>query len=150
MSIWFKCGISSSLSRINIATKRAQFPLGYLLENGQTEKQFESAQSYYIKGFRDYRQGQYSRAIMSFQAALSFDPNHILSRKYLNQSIKKHSEFVQFSLEQARRYRQKNNYRLCRSAAKQVMTLRRDQNDPQYKDAKNLFDECDTLSRGRF
>jgi pSer/pThr/pTyr-binding forkhead associated (FHA) protein len=121
-----------------------------LLEDGRMDRQYESAQSYYVKGFRDYRQGQYGRAIMSFQAALSFDPNHMLARKYLNQSIKKHAELVQFNLDQARRYRQKNNFRLCRSAAQQVMIMRRDQNDPQYKDAKGLYDECDTLSKGRF
>lgn len=122
----------------------------HLNEDGRVDRQFESAQSYYIKGFRDYRQGQYGRAIMSFQASLSFDPNHVLSRKYLNQSIKKQSEIIQFNLDQARRYRQKNNFRLCRSAAQQVMILRKDQNDPQYKDAKIIFDECDTLSKGRF
>ncbi len=122
----------------------------HLTNDGRMERQFESAQSYYIKGFRDYRQGQYGRAIMSFQASLSFDPNHTLSRKYLNQSIKKQSGIIQFNLDQARRYRLKNYFRLCRSAAQQVMILRKDQNDPQYKNAKAIFDECDTLSKGRF
>jgi hypothetical protein len=122
----------------------------HLMEDGRIERLYESAQSYYVKGFRDYRNGQYSRAIMSFQAALSFDPSHVLARKYLNQSIKRHSEIVQFNRDQARRYRQNNNYRLCRASAQQVMIQRKDQNDPQYKDAKGLFDDCDTLSRGRF
>lgn len=121
-----------------------------ILEDGRMDRQYESAQAYYIKGFRDYRQGQYARAIMSLQAALSFDPGHILARKYLNQSIKKHSELVQFNLDQARRYRKKNNFRLCRASAQQVMTHRKDQTDQQYKDAKVLFEECDTLSKGRF
>lgn len=123
-----------------------------LLEDGRMDRIYESAQSYYIKGFRDYRQGQYSRAIVSFQAALSFDPGHVLSKKYLLQSVKKHSEVVQFNLDQAKRYREKSNYRLCRSAAKQVivMALRKDQTDPMYKEGKKIFDDCDTLSKGRF
>jgi len=123
-----------------------------LMEDGRMERVYESAQSYYIKGFRDYRQGQFSRAILSFQAALSFDPNHVLAKKYLLQSVKKHSEVVQFNLDQAKRYKEKSNYRLCRSAAKQVivMALRKDQSDPQYKDGKKIFDECDILSKGRF
>lgn len=123
-----------------------------LLEDGRMERIYESAQSYYIKGFRDYRQGQYSRAIVSFQAALSFDPGHVLSKKYLLQSVKKHSEVVQFNLDQAKRYREKSNYRLCRSSARQVivMALRKDQTDPMYKEGKKIFDECDILSKGRF
>lgn len=123
-----------------------------LLEDGRMDRIYESAQSYYIKGFRDYRQGQYSRAIVSFQAALSFDPGHVLSKKYLLQSVKKHSEVVQFNLDQAKRYREKSNYRLCKSSAKQVivMALRKDQTDPMYKEGKKIFDECDILSKGRF
>lgn len=122
----------------------------HLLEDGRIDRQYESAQSYYIKGFRDYRLGQYARAITSFQAALSFDPNHLLAQRYLSQSIKKHAEVIQFNLDQARRYRQKNNFRRCRASAQQVMVLRKDQNDPQYKTAKELFEECETLARGRY
>lgn len=123
-----------------------------LLEDGRMDRIYESAQSYYVKGFRDYRQGQYSRAIVSFQAALSFDPGHVLAKKYLLQSVKKHSEVVQFNLDQAKRYREKSNYRLCRASAKQVivMALRKDQTDPMYKEGKKIFDECDILSKGRF
>lgn len=123
-----------------------------LMEDGRMDRIYESAQSYYVKGFRDYRQGQYSRAIVSFQAALSFDPGHVLAKKYLLQSVKKHSEVVQFNLDQAKRYREKSNYRLCRASAKQVivMALRKDQTDPMYKEGKKIFDECDILSKGRF
>lgn len=123
-----------------------------LQQDGRMDRIFESAQSYYVKGFRDYRQGQYSRAIISFQAALSFDPSHVLSKKYLLQSIKKQSEVVQFNLDQAKRYKEKSNYRLCRASAQQVivMALRKDQSDPLYKEGKKIFDECDILSKGRF
>lgn len=123
-----------------------------LQDDGRMDRVHESAQSYYIRGFRDYRQGQFSRAIIAFQAALSFDPNHVLAKKYLLQSVKKHSEVVQFNLDQAKRYKEKSNYRLCRSSAKQViiMALRKDQSDPHYKEGKSLFDDCDMLSKGRF
>lgn len=118
--------------------------------DGSIDKQYESSQSYYVRGFRDYRQGQYSRAIQAFQAALSFDPNHTLARKYLNFSLKKLDELVQFNINQGRRYREKSNYRLCKSAFQQVMTIKKDPNDKVYKEAKQLFDECDTLHKGRY
>lgn len=124
----------------------------HLLEDGRFDRIYESAQSYYIKGFRDYRNGQYLRAIQAFQAALSFDPNHVLARKYLHQSIKKQDELMQFNLDQAKRYRDKNNYRLCRASAQQVMVMspQKGSTESRYTDAKKIFDECDTLSRGRY
>lgn len=124
----------------------------HLQEDGRIDRLYESAQSYYIKGFRDYRNGQFTRAITAFQAALSFDPNHVLARKYLHQSIKKQDELMQFNLDQAKRYRDKNNFRLCRASAQNVMVMspQKGSTEPRYLDAKKLFDECDTLSKGRF
>lgn len=124
----------------------------HLLEDGRMDRIFESAQSFYIKGFRDYRNGQFNRAITAFQAALSFDPNHVLARKYLHQSIKKQDELMQFNLDQAKRYRDKNNFRLCRASAQNVMVMspQKGSTEPRYLDAKKIFDECDTLSKGRF
>lgn len=122
----------------------------HLFEDGRMDRQYESAQAYYIKGFRDYRQGQYIRAMMSFEAALSFDPNHALARQYRTKALEKQEQIVQFNFDQARRYRIKNNFRLCRSSAQQVMISHRDKNSSQYKDAKKLFDECETLAKGRY
>jgi pSer/pThr/pTyr-binding forkhead associated (FHA) protein len=134
-------------SKINIDTYQKE---KRIQDDGSIEKQFESAQSYYIRGFRDYRQGQFARAIQAFQAALSFDPNHILARKYLSLSLKKLDETVQFNLNQGRRYREKSNYRLCKSAFQQVMIIKKDPNDTVYKEAKQLYNECDTLHKGRY
>jgi pSer/pThr/pTyr-binding forkhead associated (FHA) protein len=134
-------------SKVNIETYKKQTRIQ---EDGSIEKQFESAQSYYIRGFRDYRQGQFSRSIQAFQAALSFDPNHVLSRKYLNASLKKLDELVQFNINQGRRYREKSNFRLCKSAFQQVMVMKKDPNDPVYKEAKQLYDECEILHKGRY
>ena len=121
-----------------------------LTEIGTMDRQYESAQSYYLKGFRDYRQGQYSRAIISFQAALSFEPSHVLAQRYLNQSIAMQAKIIDFNINQARRYREKNHFRLCKSSAQQVMNHTRLPTDESYKVAKQLYDECDTLSKGRF
>lgn len=122
-----------------------------LNEDGQMDRQNESAQSYYIKGFRDYRQGQYSRAISSFQATLSFNPNHVLARRYLNQSLKREAQLVQFSFDQARRYREKNNFRFCISSAQIVIhSVSLQPTDKILIDAKKILSECELLSKGRF
>lgn len=137
-------------------TRNSETPQDYakarnLNEEGKMDRQHESAQSYYVKGFRDYRQGQYTRAISSFQATLSFDPNHVLARRYLSQSLKKESQMIQFSYDQARRYREKNNFRLCISSAQIVIRSPSLQpTDKLLVDSKKLLSECELLSKGRF
>lgn len=111
-------------------------------ERGQNTIQYKTAQEHYIKGFRDYRNGQYARAISSFQAALSFFPQHELARKYYTLSKRKFDEQVQLKMIQGKRYRGKNNYRLCKSSYASVMIMLKDQNDPIYKEAKQFYDEC--------
>lgn len=119
-------------------------------ERGQQSVQYKMAQENYIKGFRDYRQGQYGRAMNSFQAALSFYPQHQLASKYYTLSKRKFDEKVQVHMLQGQRYRGKNNYRLCKSSFASVMIMVRDPNDAIYKEAKQYYNECSLLMEGRF
>ena len=119
-------------------------------ETGKNSEQYKNAQQNYVKGFRDYRQGQYSRAMQSFQAAISIYPNHVLARKYYKLAQIKFGEQVQFNMMQGRRYRSKGNYRLCKSAFEKVIIMVKDPNDPIFKEAKQLLSECQLQSEGRY
>lgn len=118
--------------------------------NNIESKQYENAQQYYVKGFRDYKQGQYARAIQSLQAALSFYPQHPLARKYLDLSRRKMDEFVQYNMLQGRRYKDRGNYRLCQSSFRNVLVSVMDPNNKTYIEAKQLYDECMALSGERY
>ena len=118
--------------------------------SGQETIQFKSAQEQYIKGFRDYRQSQYARAIQSFQAALSFFPNHELAKKYLVLSQRKFDEQVGFNMAQGRKYYQRQNYGMCQSSFASVMVMLKDSSKPKYQEAKQLYDECKLRIEGRF
>jgi pSer/pThr/pTyr-binding forkhead associated (FHA) protein len=134
-----------------IASKEQLKSLERQIEDaGQNTIQYKTAQEHYIKGFRDYRNGQYSRAMSSFQAALSFYPQHELARKYYTLSKRKFDEQVQFKMIQGKRYRGKNNFRLCRSSYAGVMVMLKDPNDPIYKEAKQFYNECTLLLEGRY
>ncbi|MGE3756195.1 MAG: FHA domain-containing protein [Pseudobdellovibrionaceae bacterium] len=119
-------------------------------QNNQDSKQYENAQQYYVKGFRDYRQGQYSRAIQSLQAAISFYPAHHLARKYLDLSRRKLDEFVQYNMLQGRRYKERGNYRLCQASFRHVLVSIMDPNNKTYVEAKQLYDECSGLTGERY
>lgn len=117
---------------------------------GKDTLQYRMAEQHYIKGFRDYRQGQYARAMQSFQAALSFYPQHDLARKYWTLSKRKFDELVQFNMNQGRRYLGKNNFRLCRNSFANVMIMLKDPSDASYKEAKQFHDECQLKQEGVF
>jgi hypothetical protein len=116
---------------------------------GQDSVQYKAAQEHYIRGFRDYRQGQYARSIQSFQAALSFYPNHELARKYYVQAQRKFEAQIDFELSQGRKYYQKNNYKMCQSSFASVMIMVKDSSKPKYKEAKQFYDECSLRLEGR-
>lgn len=119
-------------------------------KTGQNSLQFKTAQEHYMRGFRDYRQGQYARAMQSFQAALSFFPNHELARTYWTISKRKFDERVQFEMMQGQRYLGKHNYRMCKASFQNAMAMLKDETDKNYKEAKQKAQECDLrLSGGR-
>ncbi len=127
--------IDQSLQKIKeLEQKRA--------ESGRDSLQFQMAEQHYVKGFRDYRQGQFRRAMDSFGAALAVFPSHELAKKYYGLSHRKFYEEVQQHMNLGKKYRGKNNFRLCRSSFMQVMVMLKDASNPTFKEAKQLFDEC--------
>lgn len=117
---------------------------------GQNSLQYRSAQEHYIKGFRDYRQRQYARAMQSFQAALSFYPSHELARKYLVQAQRKFEETVDSNMSLGRKYYQRQNFKLCQSSFANVMIMLKDASKPKYREAKQFYDECSLRLEGKF
>ena len=104
---------------------------------------YKRAEEHYLKGFRDYRQGQFVRARSSFQAALTSYPRHPLARKYLSLSNKKIEEQISSHMMQGHLYLERSQFRLCRSSFNQALLLLTDPNDLKRKEALQLFRECD-------
>lgn len=104
-----------------------------------------------IKGFRDYQQGNYARARDNFQVVLNLDPDNALAKRYYHLSKIKFDELLQFHMLQGLRYRDKRNYRLCRSSFQSALIMiQNNQQHPKYREIRNFFDECDLALEGRF
>lgn len=112
--------------------------------------QYKLAQEQYLRGFRDYRQGQFVRAMEAFQAALSFFPTHELSRKYYILAKRKFDEQVQFNMIQGKRYYGLQNYRLCMSHYSNVIKMKKDERDPVRREALQYYRECELNMREKF
>ncbi len=108
------------------------------------------AQENYVRGFRDYRKGQYERSLEQFQACLALDPNHILCNRYLRLSQRKFTELIQYYVLLGRKYREQNQFASCRSAFRNVMVMVKDANNETYKLAKANYEACNAFIEGRF
>jgi pSer/pThr/pTyr-binding forkhead associated (FHA) protein len=130
-----------TLQETGEADKRSQELLTIKKEKYDTV-QYRRAHENFIRGFRDFQQGQYARARESFQVVLNLDPENELAKRYYHLSQIKFDELVKFNMIQGNRYREKRNWRMCQSNYSNVMTMlqnRRD--DPTYKEAKQFFEE---------
>jgi pSer/pThr/pTyr-binding forkhead associated (FHA) protein len=112
--------------------------------------QYRRAQENYIRGFRDYKQGNYGRAREAFQVVLNLDPDNELAKRYYQLSKVKFDEMVKFHMLQGNRYREKKNWRMCTSSYFNVMTMLNNGQDPLFKEAKQYFDQCTLAQQGNY
>jgi hypothetical protein len=117
------------------------------LDESMTARQ---AQENYVRGFRDFKKGQYERSLDSFQACLALDPSHTLCNRYLRLAQRKFNEIVQYDIILGRKYREQNQYKNCRASFRNVMVMVKDANSAAYKEAKANFEACNSLAEGRF
>jgi hypothetical protein len=108
------------------------------------------AQENYVRGFRDYRDGQFERALISFQACLALNPEHTLCNRYLRLSQRRFNQVIQNQMVLGRQYRDQNQFKACRAAFRNVMVMVKDASSQTYKEAKANYEACNTFVEGRF
>jgi pSer/pThr/pTyr-binding forkhead associated (FHA) protein len=116
----------------------------------QNTVQYQDAQANYVRGFRDYKKGQYGRARDAFQTCLSLFPEHVLCNRYLNLSTRKFNEMIQYNTILGRDHRDRNQFRACMNSFKTVMVMLKDQNSKVYQQAKANYDACSAQLGERF
>jgi len=108
------------------------------------------AQENYVRGFRDFRKGQYERAQISFQACLALNPEHTLCTRYQRLTQRKFDELVQYQMVLGRKYRDQNQFQQCRASFRNVMVMVKDPGNRIFKEAKANYEACDSLVEGHF
>jgi pSer/pThr/pTyr-binding forkhead associated (FHA) protein len=136
--------IKGSEDRVEQIVKRRQF------KDKEDHIRYEEAQMHYLQGFRDYQQGQWTRAIRSFETARAIDPEHDLARRYSRLAEKKRDEATSQLMQEGRRYKEKSMYTRCSSALDKVLEAIMNHDDVRYKQAEALKKECDLLIEERF
>ncbi|PIT99317.1 MAG: hypothetical protein COT74_09945 [Bdellovibrionales bacterium CG10_big_fil_rev_8_21_14_0_10_45_34] len=121
-----------------------------LSASGKDTQNYTEAQAAFIRGFRDYREGNYRRAADSFGAALSLYPTHQLAQKYLALAQRKHDELIQNTMVEARRLFEQGSLRKSQAKYKLVVILLQDPNHSLYKEAHDKFNEIELLLKSEF
>ena len=108
------------------------------------------AQEHFVRGFRDYRKGQFERSLMAFQSCLALNPDHVLCNRYHRLAKRKFDELVQYEVVLGRKYRAQGQYKACRAAFRNVRVMVKDPNSPIFKEAQENYEACDAQVEGRF
>jgi pSer/pThr/pTyr-binding forkhead associated (FHA) protein len=142
-------GLRDSVA-MNADMAKSETEVKQLIEDrrDQDSPQYRLAQAQFIKGFRDYQQGQFARAMEAFQSARAFYPAHELANKYWTLSKRKLEEKAQAHMQMGRRYLGTSQYRMCQSSFAAVMMLVKDDRNPAYIEARQFYNECQ-LKGGR-
>lgn len=113
--------------------------------------QYKKAQENLVRGFRDFQQGQYSRARDSFQVVLNLDPENELAQRYVQLAQIKFDQQVKELMLQGARNKEKLNWRLCMDSFSKVMTMLQGRKDnPTYAEAQKYFEACRLEAEGKY
>jgi tetratricopeptide (TPR) repeat protein len=144
----FRTSQQVEYDRLQIEAEKIKLEQRLQSQNNQLYKQI---QENLVKGFRDYQQGNYARAKENFGSVLIKDPDNELAKRYYHLSGIKFDELLQFNILQGLRYREKKNYRLCRSSFQSALIMIQNNNrHPKYLEIKSYFDECNLALEDRF
>lgn len=111
---------------------------------------YKQAQQAFVEGFRDYRKGQFERALSSFQACLSLFPSHTLCNRYMRLTQRRFDELIQYHMVLGRKYRDQNQFGACASSFRNVMVMLKDQTNKRYQEAKANYEACHAQVEERF
>jgi pSer/pThr/pTyr-binding forkhead associated (FHA) protein len=118
--------VESQIEDISTSNETKQQELN---KNGHDTQQYRDAQSFYQRGFREFREGGYTRAMQNFEAALAIYPSHPLAKRYLDRSRQKIDELVAQAIERGEKDFQNERYTEALNEYRTVLILRNDDHD---------------------
>lgn len=135
---------------IELSKKRQESLIKDQLQSGKASRQYLDAQAAFTRGLRDYREGLYKSAVISFSAAIAIYPEHPTARRYLKLAQLKLDEQVQFLMNEGTRFMEQNKYQHAKASFKNVMILLNDKDNKVYQEALEKHNECVLLLRESF
>ncbi len=108
------------------------------------------AQQFFISGMREFLNGNYHRAVSFLNSAYQSDPTLVDADKFSREAQRKLDRLIDFHFSEGLKYRDNNNFRMCKSSFQTVqLYIRNNLKHPRYVEAKQYYDECTNLDRVR-
>ena len=111
---------------------------------------YKDAESAFIEGYRDFREGNYKRARDAFSAAASLNPNHKFATRYQSLASQRLEQSITQAMTAAQIHTERNQFKQALAAYKRVMFLTDDVNDKRFQEAKIKVEELDIILKGNF
>lgn len=109
----------------------------------------KSAETFFQAGLREFRERNYLRAKLQFETALQISPGYPLAKRYLIESDKSIKDEVEAHLTVGKKSMDSGKVKTAKGHFEAVMRLLyRDQENPDYKEAKEQLDRLNKLGRG--
>ena len=105
-------------------------------------------EQHFVRGFRDYQAGNYTRALQAFGAAVAKDPQHQKALRYGQLARQKREEIIEKHLYDGELYRSKMMFSRCAAEFEKAMVWMNRPNHIKYKLAKERYQECTLLTSG--
>lgn len=134
--------VDSQIETITQANEKTEQEIA---RKGKDTQQYTEAQAFYMRGFREFREGNYGRAIQNFEAALALYPNHPLAKRYLDRSRLKLNELVTTALERGERDFGNQKYQKAYNEYRTVILLTNDGNNKSYQMAKKRMESIELI-----
>lgn len=116
-----------------------------ILKSGKSTQQYAEARAFYLRGFREYREGNYSRAIQFFETALSLFPEHPMAKRYLERSRLKRDELVTSALSRGERDFELQKYTMAFNEYRTVLLLLNDLKNPKAQLAQKRIEAINLI-----
>lgn len=117
---------------------------------GENAPNFNEINSHFIRGLRDYNKGNYQRAVESFQACLSLNPNHPQCQQHYSLASRAFWKMVDGEMIRGLKFKEQNQFASCRSAFQNVKNLVTDPTNKKYVEAEVNRKLCDERDKERF
>lgn len=103
---------------------------------GKDSQLYSEAQGFFLRGFRDYREQNYSRAIQNFEAALALYSSHPTARVYLEKTRLKLNQIVTEALARGEKDFSLQKYQKALNEYNTVINLVNNPDDPNVRLAR--------------
>lgn len=104
------------------------------------------ARQFLVSGMREYRNGQYHRAIEYLASAFQSDPTLDEAAKYHMRAKQNLDKLIDHNFSEGKKYRESSNYRMCKASFQTVLFyIKNNMKHPRYIEAKQFYDECSSL-----